>query len=253
MRTHHILIAICLSGIQSLTAQQRFPSSGTITFEKTINMHAYINKRIKDRPDDGLSKEFFESYKSSNSQFKRLQSKLTFSGAHTLFTPLPDPAAQDFISNSPGIYQSNTIYTDLTTGLYTCQKQIYGDNLLINDTTRTIQWKITSETREIAGYQCRKANAIIMDSVYVVAFYTDQIHVSGGPESFTGLPGMILGIALPHDNVTWFATGIDLTSVPATSIVPPKKGKVLTVAGMKEKIKSIWGNNAGSIMWWLEL
>lgn len=253
MSTRYILIAICLLGVQALTAQQRFPSSGTITFEKTINMHAYINKRMKERSDDGLSKQFFESYKSANPQFKRLNSKLIFSGAHTLFTPLTDPGAQDFMSNSPGIYQSNTIYTDLTTGLYTCQKQVYGDNLLINDTTRAIQWKITSETREIAGYQCRRANAIIMDSVYVVAFYTDQIHVSGGPESFTGLPGMILGIALPHDNVTWFATGVDLTNVSPNSIVPPKKGKVFTVTGMREKIKSIWGDNAGSIMWWLEL
>jgi len=253
MRTRYIMIAIFLLGVQSLIAQQRFPSSGTITFEKTINMHAYINKRIRERPDEGFSKQFLESYKSANPQFKRLNSKLSFSGTHTLFTPIPDAATQDFMSGSPGIYQSNTIYTDLATGLYTCQKEVYGDNLLINDTVRAIQWKITSETREIAGYQCRRANAIIMDSVYVVAFYTDQIHVSGGPESFTGLPGMILGIALPHDNVTWFATSVDLTSVPTNSIIPPKKGKVLTVANMKEKIKSVWGNNAGSIMWWLEL
>lgn len=253
MRTPYILIAVCLLGIQSLTAQQRFPSTGTITFEKTINMHAYINKRIKERPDDGISKQFLESWRNSNPQFKRLNSKLSFAGNRTLYTPMPDPGAQDFMSNSPGVYQSNLIYTDLTTGLYTCQKQVYGDNMLINDTARAIQWKITSETREIAGYQCRRANAIVMDSIYVVAFYTDQIHVSGGPESFTGLPGMILGIALPHDNVTWFATNVDLTSVPATSIVPPKKGKPVTAAGMKEKIKLVWGDNGGSYIWWLLL
>ncbi|WP_343669102.1 GLPGLI family protein [Chitinophaga sp.] len=253
MRILYILIAVCLTGIQQLTAQQRFPTSGTITFEKTINLHAYINKRIKERPDDGISKQFLESYKNSNPQFKRLNSKLSFSGNHTLFTPEPDPAAQDFMSNSPGIYQANTIYTDLTTGLYTCQKQVYGDNLLINDTARAIQWKITSETREIAGYQCRRANAIVLDSIYVVAFYTDQIHVPGGPESFTGLPGMILGIALPHDNVTWFATSVDLTSVPAGSIVPPKKGKTVTAAGMTEKIKAAFGSYGAGYIWWLVL
>jgi GLPGLI family protein len=31
-----------------------------------------------------------------------------------------------------------------------------------------------------------------MDSVFIVAFYTDQIVTSGGPESFNELPGMIL-------------------------------------------------------------
>lgn len=253
MRTLYILMVVCLVGIQPSMAQQRFPSSGTITFEKTINMHAYLNRLIRERENDGMSKQFYESYKSANPQFKRLNSKLSFSGNHTLFTPIPDQAVQDFMANSPGIYQANIIYTDLSTGLYTCQKQVYGDNLLISDTTRAIQWKITSETREIAGYQCRRANAVIMDSVYVVAFYTDQIHVSGGPESFTGLPGMILGIALPHDNVTWFATNVDLTSVPPASMVPPKKGKPMTATGMKEKIKSVWGNNGGGILWWLEL
>jgi GLPGLI family protein len=246
-------MAIFLPGVQALTAQQRFPSSGTITFEKTINMHAYINKRMKERQDEGFSKQFLESYKSANPQFKRLNSRLSFSGSRTLFTPVPDAAVQDFMSNSPGIFQANIVYTDLSTGLYTCQKQVYGDNLLINDTVRAIQWKITSETREIAGYQCRRANAIIMDSIYVVAFYTDQIHVSGGPESFTGLPGMILGLALPHDNATWFATSVDLTTVPATNIVAPKKGKAMTAAEMKAKIKSVWGNENFSAIWWLEL
>ncbi|SFW85684.1 GLPGLI family protein [Chitinophaga sancti] len=253
MRTLYILIAVCLLGVHPLMAQQRFPSSGTITFEKTLNVHAYINKRLKERPNEGFSKQLYESYKNANPQFKRLYSKLLFSGNHTLFTPLPDAGAQDFMSGSIGIYQANTIYTDLGTGLSTCQKEVYGDKLLIRDTARVIQWKITSETREIAGYQCRRANAIIMDSIYVVAFYTDQIHVSGGPESFTGLPGMILGVALPHDNVTWFATSIDLTSVPATSMVTPKKGKEMKTLEMREKIKTVWGDNIGGLMWWLEL
>jgi GLPGLI family protein len=48
----------------------------------------------------------------------------------------------------------------------------------------------------IAGFNCRRANAMIMDSIYVVAFYTDEILTTGGPESFSGLPGMILGVAL---------------------------------------------------------
>lgn len=253
MRRLYILIAVCLLAVHPLMAQHRFPSSGTITFEKTINVHAYINKRIKERSNEGFSKQLYESYKSANPQFKRLNSKLIFSGNRTLYTPLPDPGAQDFMASSIGIYQANTIYTDLNTGLSTCQKEVYGDKLLISDTARVIQWKITSETREIAGYQCRRANAIIMDSIYVVAFYTDQIHVSGGPESFTGLPGMILGVALPHDNATWFATSVDLTSVPATGIVAPKKGKEMKTVEMREKIKSVWGDNIGSLMWWIEL
>jgi GLPGLI family protein len=83
-----------------------------------------------------------------------------------------------------------------------------------------------------------------MDSIYVVAFYTDEIPLPGGPESFTGLPGMILGVALPHDNVTWFATKVTDTIVPETSLKVPAKGKVVTYAGLKTTLTNVmkdWG------------
>ena len=116
---------------------------------------------------------------------------------------------------------------------------------------RLITWKITDETREIAGYQCRRANAIIMDSVYVVAFYTDQIAVSGGPESFTGLPGMILGLALPHDNVTWFATKVTEMLVPEKDLAPPTKGKPVNDKGLSEVLMGAmkdWGEYGQSYL-----
>jgi GLPGLI family protein len=37
---------------------------------------------------------------------------------------------------------------------------------------RNYQWRITDETRTIAGFECKKAVTKICDSVYVVAFYT---------------------------------------------------------------------------------
>ena len=110
------------------------------------------------------------------------------------------------------------IYALSTTKTYTqtsiTQKNVYDDLYLVKDSLRKIDWKITDETREIAGYECRRANAIVLDSVYVVAYYTIQIPFSGGPESFTGLPGTILGLALPHENMTWFATKV--TEIPVS-------------------------------------
>ena len=89
------------------------------------------------------------------------------------------------------------------------QKTVFEQTFLVEDTLRRIKWKITDETRPIAGFNCRRANALIMDSICVVAFYTDEILTTGGPESFSGLPGMILGIALPHEHITWFATKVE--------------------------------------------
>jgi len=86
-----------------------------------------------------------------------------------------------------------------------------------------------------------------MDSIYVVAFYTDEIPVSGGPESFTGLPGMILGVALPHENITWFAKMVNDKALPAGTIIAPKKGKVTTSTGLISTLKNAlknWGEYA---------
>lgn len=239
MRIIYIMISCCLLG-GGLNAQQRFPASGTITFEKSVNVYAIINAKMKQNEDNSFYKQYLEAYKGSTGQFKRLSAKLAFSGDKTLFTPLPDEKASDVMSSMSQVYQPNIVYTDLGLGRYTCQKEVYGENFLVSDSVRKIKWKITSETREIAGYHCRRANAVIMDSVYVVAFYTDQIHVAGGPESFTGLPGMILGVALPHDNVTWFATSVDLGSVGAGGMVVPKKGKVVDAVGLGKKLEEVF-------------
>jgi hypothetical protein len=59
-------------------------------------------------------------------------------------------------------------------------------------------------------------------------FIPESITTSGGPESFTGLPGMILGLAIPHEHITWFATKVYTETIPETAIKAPVKGKKIT-------------------------
>jgi GLPGLI family protein len=80
----------------------------------------------------------------------------------------------------------------------------------------------------------------------VVAFYTDDIVTTGGPESFNGLPGMILGVSLPHQHVTWFATKVSATPVTASQLKVPAKGKKVTITSLKEQLKERmkdWGKD----------
>jgi GLPGLI family protein len=208
-----------------LAQHARFTTSGTIEFEKKINIYAMIKKEIN-ADNEAYMQTMFDQFKKNNAQFKVLKSTLVFSDNKTLFTPIEDDGSNNgFFGDSPMTSQTNTIFTDLTSNIETAQKKVFEETYLVRDTARKIRWKITDETREIAGYTCRRANAIILDSIYVVAFYTIQIPVSGGPESFSGLPGMILGVALPHENLSWFATKVTDSSLPPNTVVPPKKGK----------------------------
>jgi GLPGLI family protein len=106
--------------------------------------------------------------------------------------------------------EDNNWYFDFSSGLFTQRKLIEGSSFVITDTTPPIEWKITNENRMIAGFNCRKAVGKIMDSVYVFAFYTDEIAISAGPCSVNGLPGMILGLSIPRLYTSYIATKVSL-------------------------------------------
>jgi GLPGLI family protein len=227
MKKTIILFAVLSGMAAGLRAQHaHFTTSGTIEFERKTNAWAMIKKEIN-KEDEAVVAPAFESYKKNNPQFRVLKSTLAFTGNKTLFTPVEAEPSSNllFFSIMPLMTQNNTIYTDLNGGLTVAEKKVLGDAFLVSDSTRKIKWKITDETRDIAGYHCRRANGLMLDSIYVVAFYSTQIPVPGGPESFNGLPGMILGVALPHENVTWFATKVTDNTLPDNTVVPPKKGK----------------------------
>lgn len=245
------LLFISVFASQPLNAQYaRFVESGVIEFEKRVNMYAKIKNRIG---DNSFMQQAFEQYQKTNPQFKAFKYSLAFDRTKTRFWPQRDGGTSPagFFGNDPSVDMGNVIFTDLLVGQTVSQKSVYEETYLITDSTRRIQWRITNETREIAGYECRRANALVLDSIYVVAFYTDQIPVSGGPESFTGLPGMILGAALPYENTTYFATKVDDRPVSAKELEAPKKGKAVNYQELRTQLEASlknWGEYAQSIL-----
>jgi GLPGLI family protein len=122
--------------------------------------------------------------------------------------------------------EENNWYFDFNTGMMNMQKQIVGTNFVIADSIPKIEWKITNENREIAGYNCRKAIGKIMDNVYIFAFYTDDITISGGPCSINGLPGMILGLTIPRLYTSYIATKVDVSLTNPADIKPITAKKI---------------------------
>lgn len=242
-----ISILVCLLVYSQIQAQNtHFTTVGSIEFEKTVNMFAMIKKQIN-KNNESYMQQAFDQYKKTQPQFKKLKSTLYFSNNKTMFKPDADETAQGGFFGGAQATQNNTIRTDLETGTFISQKKVFEETFLVKDSIRNINWKITDETRNIAGYTCRRANAIIMDSIYVVAFYTDEIAVSGGPESFAGLPGMILGVALPHENITWFATKVNEVAVDPKNLNPPTKGKPVNNKQLRATLQAAlkdWGDYA---------
>ena len=226
-----LLTILSLAG-NFVFAQQnaRFITSGTIEYQKRVNTFQVMTNVISKDADANVKtmmQQQVDQYKKTQAQFATFNSRLSFSNNKMLLTPiLPAVPYQSFQLN-PISAESNTIYTDLSAGSIVMAKDAMGEQFLLKDSTRKIKWRIINETRDILGYNCIRANGLVSDSIYVVAYYTDKIRVSGGPELFSGLPGMILQLAIPHENVSWVATKISDTA-PATPITPPQKGKPIT-------------------------
>jgi GLPGLI family protein len=121
--------------------------------------------------------------------------------------------------------KTNVVHKDLRTDTVIAIRQLFDERISITDSIRQVAWKITGETRDIAGFPCQKAVGILYDSLYVVAFYTDQIVTANGPETFAGLPGMIMGLAVPRLYTSWMAISFEDKHIPITKPIVPRKKK----------------------------
>ncbi|HTH81888.1 MAG TPA: GLPGLI family protein [Mucilaginibacter sp.] len=231
MKTISLLIITLLSGNVLFAQQSKIVTGGTIEYNETVNMFGVgrINLQVNHNMEKDMQLQAFEKYQQVRPQFVTLKSKLTFNANRSIYnTFMPTEEVVSFQAN-PLMNKYNTTFNDYAAGMSVTQRNVQGQQFLVADSTRKIKWKIIpGNTREVAGYTCYEAHGLIQDSLYVVAFYTDAIKVSGGPESFHGLPGMILQVVLPHEHVNWTATKVTEATIADADIVPPKKGKPMT-------------------------
>lgn len=225
-------------------AQVKFISSGHIEFEKRSNQFSYYDQ------EEEQNTWIIEMKKA----FPKMVSEtyvMDFNEDKTVYKMLKaDPAGKYVWGRKPS--EDDITVKDMRSGQIALQRDIFEQTYLIKDSLRNYKWRITNETRTIAGFECRKAVTIISDSVYIVAFYTEEITVSSGPESFGGLPGMILGLAVPRLQMTWFATKVELKEPAATALTPKQKGKAVTWAAYEKdlsKAMSEWGKYGAKVLW----
>jgi GLPGLI family protein len=202
------LIIILFS--QAYVHAQQFISKAVIEYEVRSN----IKKTMGNGTFDDMIKDQIPQFKTGYYNFTFADNKSIYQFDHWDEQSKKVP---QFWRKSD---EENVWYYDYNTGKYNMQKNMYGSNFNVEDSIPKLQWRITNENRIIAGFNCRKAVAIIFDSVYVFAFYTDEITIPGGPCSINGLPGMIMGVTIPRLYTSWIATKVMLNGVDQNSIRP---------------------------------
>lgn len=239
-----LTIYACLAAVAGMA---QFTTAGKIEYERKTNTYAQM---------EGEDNEWFEKIKSQVPKFNITYFDLLFDTAHTIYKP-----GREVENKGPKMFGAapaadNIVLSDLKAEKIKAVKNVFEQKFLVQDTMRHMDWRVKDEIRTIAGYKCRKAVGRICDSVYVVAFYTEDIPAASGPEMFGNLPGMILELAIPRLHTTWVATKVEFTSPVAGDFAVADKGKKVTEQELFETVKDSfkdWGKRSARYIWWIVL
>jgi GLPGLI family protein len=210
----------------ALLHAQQFIDKAVIEYEVKTNVK-------KTYPDDiwgEMMKDNLPTFKTGYFTFSFADNKSVYKFSHWE----PNSKMPPYILKSD---EENIWYFDFTNNKFNMQKDVYSNMFNVEDSIPVIEWRLTNESRVIAGFNCRKAVGKIMDSVYIFAFYTDEIAISGGPCSVNGLPGMILGLTIPRMYTSYMATKVSLSGVDVAAIKPVTVKKYYSSTSLKATIK----------------
>ena len=194
-------------------------------------------KQVKERLKNRLEKTYILSFNTNESVFVEEDKIDAISGA-------TDSWGANFARGEQ--------YKNVGENKLVQAQEFYGKRFLVQDQLQSIKWKMESEIREIGGYTCFKATAVVPTSdlswfnfswgdlnsnsdsseepeirlTQIEAWYTLQIPVKHGPAEFWGLPGLILEVSA--DDTTMLCYEITINPKQRNSIEAPSKGQVIS-------------------------
>jgi len=141
-----------------------------------------------------------------------------------------DGAKQKYPLGSEFIVHS--LYINRANGLRLEQRRPgTGTKYLIVDTIKKWNWVYLDSTKNILGYNCKKA-VIHQDRQATVAWYAPEISTTSGAFGYGGLPGFILELYYPQQDIKRTAISIKFEDV---AIIEPTKGKRISMASFDKK------------------
>ena len=112
------------------------------------------------------------------------------------------------------------------------------DNIsLVEEEIPTIQWKITTATKEIKGLKCQKAIGDCKGRTYEAWFCKDYPY-STGPWKLGGLPGLVIEASDKKNQVVFSFVGYEKLSTNTTDISIPIEINKIELSAYKKTLDS---------------
>lgn len=217
----HLLLAAVLVGPGAVHAQQ-----GRVTYTVTTQLDVQL-------PPEMAHLE--GQFPSESTDQRVLLFDESAAVTQRLASEEPEEQARDFqetegegvrvIVRRSGSDTEEKTHVDLATGVVTEIRDLLGREFRVVGDRPRIAWRLTGEQSEFLGLPCQKAVAQ-RDSTTIEAWFTPAIPASVGPETYGGLPGLIL--VLTDGKQTFEATDVDLSPLADGTIEVPTGGRQVT-------------------------
>ena len=153
---------------------------------------------------------------------------------------------------------NDIIYRNFSSNQVIAQRELGTKTYLISDSIPHTDWKISDQTKTVAGYTCKMATTTrtsqsmrvnnnngqvtsqqVNDTLHITAWFTDAIPIAAGPDNYCGLPGLILALDVNNGRTVYVATDIS-PKVDASDMKQPKSGKQVTQAQFDDERKKMF-------------
>lgn len=192
-------------------------TKGSIYYEKRMNVKA-VFKQLSD--DDIFYLQYFNVLKEKSNIFQSFSYIINFNEGKCLYYKDENiKYPLNFQNYALSVYMNISDMVQKVGSSDSLQSAftVFDQKLKTTIPKSEIIWRITSETKQINGYSCRRANGLLNHSVYVVAFFCPSIPLDIGPSVFEGLPGAILELHIPDEHISWFTVKIEPQQTPYIS------------------------------------
>lgn len=140
-----------------------------------------------------------------------------------------------------GNLKYNKVYKKSDTNDFIKIANLLNKNITISDKLINFKWTVKDEVVSIGDYSCKVAEGVYNEKK-IIAYFTDQINISEGPDVYQGLPGLIIKLDTPDK--TYLVKDIIFKKEDVQIDIPSPKESVNLIEF--EKIKKEQINNLKS-------
>lgn len=225
------------TGLLLATSTSAQVKAGKITYERTVQMQIlFTGSGMENMAPKSRTDRLELNFADDKMTLRKIEEDL----------PEENLASGGMVIRTFGGGADDVTFCDFSQQRKVEAREMFDKKFLITDSIKRGSWKLTEETKNILGYNCRKATMVriskrmmmnmengelqrkeVQDTTTMAAWFTMDIPVPGGPEMQGQLPGMILELETGTGRLSYKAVEVS-PKADMKALKEPTKGKKLT-------------------------